>query len=88
MPHEPGTRYHGTRSATETSISGVKTLTINGAERSLHAATVAGLVEEMGLPAPLVLVELNGLALRKSEWEATPLRTGDRIEILRIAAGG
>ena len=66
----------------------MKTVTINGTQRSLHATTVAGMVEEMGFPAPLVLVEHNGLALRKPEWEGTPLRDGDRIEILRIAAGG
>jgi len=66
----------------------MKTLTVNGAERSLEAATVAGMVEEMGLPEPLVLVEHNGLALRKPEWESTPIRDGDRIEILRISAGG
>lgn len=66
----------------------MKTLTINGAEQRLGADTVEGMVEELDLPAPLVLVELNGLALRKSEWGETPLRDGDRIEILRIAAGG
>ena len=66
----------------------MKTLTINGDRRDLGAATVAEMVEEMGLPGPLVLVELNGLALRKQEWEATPLSDGDRIEILKIAAGG
>ena len=66
----------------------MKTLTVNGVARCLQAATVTGMVEEMDLPAPLVLVEHNGLALRKSEWEATPLRDGDRIEILQIAAGG
>ena len=66
----------------------MKTLSVNGAERCLNAVTVAGMVEEMELPVPLVLVEHNGLALRKSEWEGTPLRDGDRIEILRISAGG
>jgi len=66
----------------------MKTLTINGAERCLRAITVARMVEEMELPGPLVLVEHNGLALRKSEWEITSLCDGDRIEILRIAAGG
>lgn len=66
----------------------MKALTINGDARRLGAETVAGMVEEMGLPAPLLLVELNGLALRKQEWETTPLHEGDRIEILRIAAGG
>ena len=66
----------------------MKTLTINGDDQRLRANTVAGLVDELNLPGPLVLVELNGLALRKSDWGETPLRDGDRIEILRIAAGG
>ena len=66
----------------------MKTLSVNGADRCLNAGTVAGMVEEMELPAPLVLVEHNGQALRKSEWDATPLRDGDRIEILSISAGG
>jgi sulfur carrier protein len=66
----------------------MKRLTINGAGQRLSADTVAGMVEELSLPSPLVLIELNGLALRKSEWAETPLRDGDRIEILRIAAGG
>jgi sulfur carrier protein len=66
----------------------MKTLTINGAECGLNAVTVAGMVDEMELPGPLVLVEHNGQALRKSEWQDTPLRDGDRIEIMRIAAGG
>ena len=66
----------------------MKMLTINGAVQELSADTVAGMVEELKLPGPLVLVEHNGLALRKSDWGETPLRDGDRIEILRIAAGG
>lgn len=64
------------------------TLTINGVEQPLQADTVAEMLEELGLPGPLVLVEHNGLALRKSEWRDASLRDGDRIEILRIAAGG
>ena len=66
----------------------MKMLTINGAVQELSADTVAGMVEELKLPGPLVLVEHNGLALRKSEWGEAPLRDGDRIEILRVAAGG
>jgi thiamine biosynthesis protein ThiS len=66
----------------------MKTLTINGEDRQSGATTVAGMVKEMGLPAPLVLIEHNGLALRRSEWEGAALRDGDRIEILRVSAGG
>jgi sulfur carrier protein len=64
------------------------TLTLNGAMQHLKADTVAGMVEELGLPGSLVLVEQNGLALRKAEWSDTPLKDGDRIEILRVSAGG
>ena len=63
-------------------------ITVNGEDRQLRAETVAGLVEEMQLPAPLLLIEHNGTALRKSDWEGAILSDGDRIEILRISAGG
>ena len=63
-------------------------ITVNGEEIQTQAATVYGLVEEMRLPAPLLLIELNGTALRKSEWESTVLSEGDRMEILRVSAGG
>ncbi len=52
------------------------------------AETVAALIEELDLPAPALLIELNGLALTRSEWPATPLAEGDRLELLRVTAGG
>lgn len=62
---------------------------INGDARPLErSATVNELVEELDLPAPLILVEHNGTALRRAEWTSTPVSDGDRIEILRVAAGG
>jgi thiamine biosynthesis protein ThiS len=64
------------------------TVRVNGEDRQLNSETVAGLVAEMRLPAPLLLIEHNGTALRKSEWEVALLRAGDRIEILQISAGG
>ncbi len=63
-------------------------ITVNGESRQSRARTVAELVVEMDLPAPLLLIEHNGIALRKSEWPDAILRDGDRIEILRISAGG
>jgi thiamine biosynthesis protein ThiS len=64
-------------------------LLVNGEEKQIaQARDVAGLVAELGLPAPTVLIEHNGLALRRDEWTKTLLAEGDRIEILRIAAGG
>jgi len=34
------------------------------------------------------LIEHNGVALRRREWMKRTLNEGDRIEILRVAAGG
>ena len=63
-------------------------LFINGEERELEARTVSELVEVLGLPGPTLLVEHNGTALRREEWLSAQLAAGDRLEILRIAAGG
>jgi len=65
------------------------TLSINGEKREgIRAGTVAGLVEELGLPAPACLVEQNGVALRRTEWDQAVLGEGDVLEIIRIVAGG
>jgi len=64
-------------------------LQINGETRDVEGATnVTELVEVLGLPAPTLLVEHNGLALRRDEWPERTLAEGDRIELMRIAAGG
>ena len=65
------------------------TLTINGQAREISgAATVADLVAQLLPEMPSVLVEHNGMALRRSEWESRPVADGDRLEIIRIVAGG
>ena len=61
---------------------------LNGTERETEAGTISSLLEELGLPRQTVLVELNGEALRREEWGAAPLRDGDAVEVLRVAAGG
>ena len=65
------------------------TITLNGERREIaRAANVAELINELGLPAPAILVEHNGLALRRDEWPGHALAEGDRIELVRIVAGG
>ena len=62
---------------------------INGDVREIVTAkTVTELVTELGLPGPTLLIEHNGTALRRDEWASQPLAENDRIEMLRIAAGG
>ena len=60
---------------------------LNGEPREVRAETVSALIEELALPAAATLVEQNGVALRPDEW-TRPLANGDRIELLRIVAGG
>jgi thiamine biosynthesis protein ThiS len=63
-------------------------LFINGDERDCDAQSVADLVNVLGLPGPTLLIEHNGTAQRREEWPAARLAESDRLEILRIAAGG
>lgn len=63
-------------------------LFLNGTEREVRAAHVEELVAELGLPLAAALVEHNGTALLRSEWAATQLREDDRLEIIRMVAGG
>ena len=64
-------------------------IAINGEPRDVErAVNVAELIEELALPAPATLVEHNGLALRREEWPARALAESDRIELIRIVAGG
>lgn len=64
-------------------------LTINGEPKTIaKGLTLPQLVESLGLPAAALLVEHNGVALYRREWETCVLAEGDRLEFLRIAAGG
>lgn len=65
-------------------------LQVNGSavERAEEKLTVDQLVAALQLPAPALLVEHNGTALRREEWPQTSLRDGDVLEIIRIVAGG
>lgn len=61
---------------------------VNGEKKATDASTVAAFVTELGLPPQTLMIEHNGAALLRSEWTEKSLADGDRIEILRVAAGG
>ncbi|MEI7865491.1 MAG: sulfur carrier protein ThiS [Chthoniobacterales bacterium] len=63
-------------------------LQLNGSAREVKATQVEELVAELELPLAAALVEHNGLALLRSEWSSTALSDGDRLEIIRMVAGG
>jgi len=64
-------------------------ISLNGEQTdSRGAATIAELIARFQLPPEAVLVEHNGVALHRHEWPQKPLTEGDRIEIIRVVAGG
>jgi sulfur carrier protein len=65
------------------------TISLNGESTDPHGATtVAELVQVLNLPAPTLLIEHNGVALNRREWPDRALSEGDRIELIKIVAGG
>jgi sulfur carrier protein len=52
------------------------------------AKTIAELIDFYQLPPQSILVEHNGLALHRHEWPDRLLVEGDRIEFIRVVAGG
>ncbi|WP_243384074.1 sulfur carrier protein ThiS [Geothrix alkalitolerans] len=64
-------------------------LRINGEIRDTPAlATVADLATWLDLPAFGSAVELNGEVIRRADHPATPLKEGDRLEVVRLVGGG
>ena len=53
-----------------------------------EAKTIAELIERYELPPQSILVEHNGLAVHRHEWRERALAEGDRIEFIRVVAGG
>lgn len=49
---------------------------------------VTSLVRGLELTPSTVLVEQNGVALLRSEWDRKSVTAGDRFEILLVVAGG
>jgi thiamine biosynthesis protein ThiS len=65
------------------------TISLNGEKVDARdAETIAQLVERYQLPSQAVLVEHNGIALHRHEWPERSLAAGDRVEFVRVVAGG
>jgi sulfur carrier protein len=64
-------------------------VTANGRPVDLpDGATVATLIERMGLTGRVVVVERNGEPVDRRAVAATVLDDGDRCEVVRAVAGG
>jgi thiamine biosynthesis protein ThiS len=64
-------------------------LRINGAVRDFDAPlSLAGLIEELGMKADRVAVELNRTIVPRDQWAGTSLGEGDQLEIVQFVGGG
>jgi sulfur carrier protein len=64
-------------------------LIINGEDRSFeNPLTLQGLVEQLGMKADRVAVELNRDIVPRDRWARTELVEGDRLEIVHFVGGG
>jgi thiamine biosynthesis protein ThiS len=64
-------------------------LHINGEQRDLpDGLTVAALVAQLGMKPDRVAVELNLEIVPRANWEATTLKTGDKLEVVHFVGGG
>jgi thiamine biosynthesis protein ThiS len=65
------------------------TISLNGQPvNAREAKTIAELIDRYQLPPQSILVEHNGLTVHRHEWTERPLSEGDRIEFIRVVAGG
>ena len=61
---------------------------MNGEARETAAATLAALVDELGLDRRKVAIERNLEIAPRSQHTAIALAEGDRIEIVSFVGGG
>jgi sulfur carrier protein len=69
------------------------TLIINGEQREAASANLAEFWQQetaaLSLASPKgYAIALNGMVIRKSQWQSTALSNGDRVEIVRAIQGG
>ena len=62
---------------------------VNGRETDVSSgATVADLVESLGLGARRVAVELNRGVIARNDWASTLLSESDQVEVVQFVGGG
>jgi sulfur carrier protein len=64
-------------------------ISLNGEIVEVHETkTITELIDRYQLLPQLILVEHNGLAVHRHEWPERRISEGDRIELIRVVAGG
>ena len=70
-------------------LQGRLSIFVNGHARQVGVAMTLGeLAVSCGLDVRRLLVELNHQTLSREEWPGRTLQHGDRVEFIRVVAGG
>lgn len=63
-------------------------LQINGQWYELDVGTLADVIEHFNLQSGLVVTELDGAIINRSEWDETELVDDMKIELVQFVGGG
>jgi thiamine biosynthesis protein ThiS len=67
-------------------------IVLNGEPRTVdldpQTATLDALIAALEMKQDRVAVERNGEIVRRTEWAATAIQSGDRFEIVHFVGGG
>jgi thiamine biosynthesis protein ThiS len=67
----------------------VITISLNGETREVpENLMLDGLLAWLKLPIDRIAVEVNLQIARRAAWAATPVREGDRLEVVHFVGGG
>jgi thiamine biosynthesis protein ThiS len=61
---------------------------VNGKPENTSVENLAAYLRDRGLAPETLVVEHNGQVIRADRWAETPLREGDRLELLSFVGGG
>ena len=64
------------------------TITLNGDPLETDAPTIAALLAGLNIDPRRVAVERNFVVIKRDAYGATPVETGDQIEIVNFVGGG
>ena len=64
-------------------------IVVNGEARDVPASiNLVELVQHLALAPERLAIELNHEVVRRASWPQTPLKEGDRVEIVHFVGGG
>ena len=61
---------------------------VNGQDRFFEDCTLASVIAQMHLDPKRVAAELNGDIIPRADFDSTPLKDGDVLELVGFVGGG